>query len=80
MAEKEAKWDANAKGKYYVDDQCIACDACCVEAPDFFAMNDEDAYAYVTKQPKSSEEVEECENALQACPVGAIGDDGDAEE
>ena len=76
MADKEAKWSMNKEGKYYVDDQCIACDACVVEAPKFFAMNDDDGHAYVTDQPESEEAKEECENALACCPVGAIGDDG----
>lgn len=76
MADKTAKWSMNAEGSYYVDDQCIACDACCVEAPGFFAMNDDDGHAYVTKQPKTDEEFEEAENALMACPVEAIGRDG----
>ncbi len=77
MADKSAKWDQNTDGKYYVDDQCIACDACCVEAPDFFFMNDDEGHAYVAKQPSSEQEFEDCENALQACPVEAIGKDGD---
>lgn len=77
MADKSAKFDQNIDGKFYVDDQCIACDACCVEAPSFFLMNDDDGHAYVAKQPKTSEEFDECENALAACPVGAIGDDGE---
>jgi ferredoxin len=77
MADKEAKWSQNTDGKYYVDDQCIACDACVVEAPDFFAMNDDDGHAYVQKQPEKDNDLEECENALQCCPVGAIGDDGE---
>lgn len=77
MADKSAKWDQNTDGKFYVDDQCIACDACCVEAPGFFSMNDDEGYAYVEKQPEGSSDLEDCENALQACPVGAIGDDGD---
>ncbi len=76
MADFEARWKQNVPGKYYVDDQCIACDACCVEAPGFFEMNDDDGHAYVAKQPSNSEALEECENALAACPVGAIGDDG----
>jgi len=79
MADKEAKWKQNKAGKYYVDDQCISCDACCVEAPDFFAMNDEDGHAYVQKQPQKPQDFEECENALAACPVGAIGEDGEEE-
>ncbi len=77
MADKSGKWDQNTQGKYYVDDQCIGCDACCIEAPDFFAMNDDDAHAYVSKQPKTEAENEDCENALVACPVGAIGNDGE---
>jgi len=75
VADKSAKWTMNAEGKYYVDDQCIACDACCVEAPSFFAMNDDDGHAYVMKQPKTDDEIEEAENALMACPVEAIGRD-----
>lgn len=77
VADKEAKWEANVKGRFYVDDQCIACDACCVEAPDFFSMNDDEGYAFVNQQPNTEEALEECNNALAACPVGAIGDDGE---
>ena len=77
MADKSAKFHQNIEGKFYVDDQCIACDACCVEAPSFFLMNDDDGHAYVAKQPQSDQEFEECDNALAACPVGAIGDDGE---
>ena len=76
MADSEAKWKQNVEGEYYVDDQCIACDACVMEAPDFFEMNDEDGHAYVKKQPESESEKEDCKNALSACPVEAIGSDG----
>lgn len=77
MADKDAKWSQNKEGKFYVDDQCIACDACVVEAPSFFEMNDDDGHAYVKLQPLNKEDLEECENALSSCPVGAIGDDGE---
>lgn len=77
MAEKDHKWKQNIDGKYYVDDQCIACDACVVEAPKFFEMNDDDGHAYVKKQPITDADLEEAENALSACPVDAIGSDGD---
>lgn len=76
MADKSAKWDENVAGKFYVDDQCIACDACVFEAPDFFVMNDDDGHAYVAKQPQNEKEVELCQQALEACPVEAIGNDG----
>ena len=74
MADKSAKLDENVPGSYYVDDQCIACDACVIEAPNFFKMNDD--YAFVYKQPESDSEKAECEAALEACPVEAIGNDG----
>ncbi|MCY4644043.1 MAG: ferredoxin [Bacteriovoracales bacterium] len=76
MADPSNRWKQNAPGPYYVDDQCIACDACIIEAEEFFEMNDEDGHAYVKRQPTSDEEKEECENALESCPVEAIGRDG----
>ncbi|MFY7993972.1 MAG: ferredoxin [Bacteriovoracaceae bacterium] len=76
MADKNSKFPENASGKYYVDDQCIACDACCVEAPKFFFMNDDEGHAYVKIQPQTPEEIADCENAMAACPVEAIGNDG----
>jgi ferredoxin len=76
MAEAKNRYSQNAPGKYYVDDQCIACDACVVEAPNFFAMNDEAGHAYVIKQPLTEADLKDCENALSGCPVEAIGNDG----
>ena len=76
MANKDTRFKQNVTGKYYVDDSCIACDACCVEAPRFFAMNDNDNHAYVMLQPQTPEEFQEAENALAACPIEAIGNNG----
>ncbi len=76
MADKSAKFDQNVDGKFYVDDQCIACDACVVEAPNFFTMNDDDGHAYVKLQPTSEADYKQCMDALEACPVEAIGEDG----
>jgi len=76
MADKSSKLTLNIDGKFYVDDQCIACDACVIEAPLFFAMNDEESTAYVFLQPKSAEETNQCIEAMILCPVNAIGDDG----
>lgn len=76
MADKNSRFAENVPGKYFVDDSCIACDACCVEAPKFFAMNDNDGHAFVKLQPTSPEEIKDAENALAACPVEAIGRDG----
>lgn len=76
MADKKSKFKLNAEGKFYVDDQCIACDACVVEAPRFFSMNDTDGHAFVSKQPTTPQEIQECIDALEGCPVEAIGQDG----
>jgi len=76
MADKTKKFSQNAEGKFYVDDQCIACDACVVEAPKFFAMNDQEGHAYVKLQPLTETDLKDCENALAGCPVEAIGNDG----
>ncbi len=77
MADSKKKWGDNAKGKFYVDDQCIDCDACRSEAPDNFTRNDEHGYSYVFKQPSTPEEITRAQAALEACPVEAIGKDGE---
>ena len=76
MAELRDKLPDNVSGKYYVDDQCIDCDVCRDTAPRNFARNDENGYSYVYCQPANLEEAALCEEALMACPVEAIGDDG----
>ena len=77
MADKAHKYKDNVPGKFYVDEQCIACDACVNEAPKNFKMNDGEGHSAVVKQPESPEEEEACKAALAACPVEAIGSDGD---
>ena len=76
MANKDNKWEKNAAGKFYVDDQCIDCDLCRETAPDFFG-NSNEGYSFVTKQPSNEAETALCNDAMEACPVQAIGDDGD---
>lgn len=76
MAEIENKLPDNVRGKFYVDRNCIDCDVCRDTSPKNFTRNDENDYSYVYKQPETDEEFELCEEALGACPVEAIGDDG----
>ena len=76
MADKTKKFEANQPGRYYVDRECIACDACVLAAPDHFAPND-DGNAYVTKQPTNEAEEAVCREAMEGCPVEAIGNDGE---
>ena len=77
MADKSDKWEENAPGMFYVDQQCIDCDLCRETAPDFFMRNEDGGYSYVYRQPTSEEDIELCMEALEGCPVDAIGDDGD---
>ncbi len=76
MAEVRHKLPENTRGKYYVDKMCIDCDVCRDTAPKNFTRYDENGYSVVYKQPETSEEIVLCEEALEACPVEAIGDDG----
>ena len=76
MADPTDRVKENALGAYYVDMQCIDCDVCRDTAPDNFTRSDENGYSYVFKQPETEEERELCEEALTACPVEAIGNDG----
>ena len=78
MADKEDSYEDNAKGTYYVDDQCIDCDLCRETSPDNFTRQEEGGYSYLYKQPENDEEKELCDGAMEGCPVEAIGDDGDS--
>ena len=73
MADEKDKNIENVDGLFFVDSQCIACDACVEEAPAFFAMNDVDGHAYVFHQPAKNSEIDLCDSALDLCPVNAIG-------
>ena len=79
MADKDMILSDNVSGKFYVDETCIDCDACRATAPDNFTRNDEEGYSFVNKQPENDEEEQACIDALDGCPVEAIGMDGDEE-
>ncbi len=76
MADAESKWPDNAPGKFYVDDQCLGCDACRTVAPEIFARHKK-GYAYVARQPETDAEVRLCYQAIAGCCTEAIGTDGD---
>jgi len=77
MADREDKNSENIAGKFYVDSQCIDCDLCRETAPNNFARSEDEGYSYVFKQPENDEETAQCREAMEGCPVEAIGDDGD---
>ncbi len=77
MANKEEKWNENISGRFYVDRQCIDCDLCRETAPRFFTRYEEGGYSFVHKQPTTEEEAQLCIEAIEGCPVEAIGKDGE---
>ncbi len=77
MADIDNKYEDNAKGKFYVDEECIDCDLCRETAPNCFTRNDDGGYSFVTSQPDNEEDEELCREAMEGCPVEAIGDDGE---
>lgn len=78
MAFVQDKLPDNIPGKFYVDRLCIDCDVCRDTSPANFRRNDENGYSFVYKQPETPAEQELCIEAMNACPVEAIGDDGAA--
>ncbi len=77
MADCNDKVAENVPGKYYVDSNCIDCDVCRTTAPANFKANEDEGYSYVYKQPENDEEEALCQEAMESCPVEAIGDDGE---
>ncbi len=76
MADPNDRVPGQAPGRYYVDTQCIDCDLCRETAPANFQRNDEEGFSYIYKQPETPEEETLSKDALDNCPVEAIGNDG----
>ena len=76
MAERKDRVLENVPGKFYVDAQGIDCDVCRVTAPFNVQRSEARAYSFVIRQPESPEEEAQCQEAMDSCPVEAIGSDG----
>jgi ferredoxin len=77
MADVANKYTHNVAGTFYVDDQCIDCDLCRETAPANFKRDDDGGHSFVYKQPESPDEEALCKEAMEGCPVEAIGNDGE---
>lgn len=73
MADPNYRFEDNCEGKFYVDQDCIACDTCVGIAPRHFKLTPNFSHAVVCQQPSSESEHQECLDAMDACPVNAIG-------
>jgi ferredoxin len=85
VADPTNKWEDNVVENvtiedkavsFYVDKECILCSVCSDAAPNNFRMSDDEDHDIVYKQPADEEELEQCYEAMENCPVEAIGDDG----
>lgn len=74
MADKTNLAPDNVAGKYYVDQNCIACGQCVSTAPENFAEGSS-GMMHVKKQPANETEQAQCKEAMGNCPVEAIGND-----
>jgi len=71
VAKLKLKLKENVKGQFFVDSTCIDCGACRKFAPVNFGATGE--FAFVKKQPQSSDEELSAKQALVACPTASIG-------
>lgn len=85
MADPKNIWHDNVGGatvvdgekfSFYVDMECILCSVCSDAAPNNFRMSDDEDHDICFKQPENDEELAECKEAQDNCPVEAIGDKG----
>jgi ferredoxin len=71
------KYADGVSGKLYIENQCIDCDLFRETAPANCTRHDDGDYSYVLKQPTTPEEAFHCREALEGCPVEAIGNNGE---
>lgn len=76
MADPAFRFGDNAPGAFFVDAACIDCSRCTSGAPEVFAPAEGGGHARVLRQPEGPEALRLAREALAACPVGAIGEDG----
>ena len=76
MADASEKQPENVQGKWYVEVNCNDCDVCRETAPNNFTQQSAKGYSFVYKQPATPEELAQCDEAKDSCPVEAIGNDG----
>jgi ferredoxin len=74
VADPQDAWDDNVPGRFYVDHACINCSVCTDVAPAIFALADAEDHSRVIRQPRTPEEEVAAREALESCPMDAIGD------
>ena len=77
MADKLNKQPEGVPGKWYVDNTCVPCNSCMDEAPGLLKYSADETHVYFTKQPATPDETAAAQRALDICPTGSIGNDGE---
>ena len=75
MGTEPKKHPQNVPGRFYVTEDCLACETCQSVAPKNFRYGN-NGLSYVFKQPSDPEEVRQCEEAVFGCPMEAVRNDG----
>jgi ferredoxin len=75
MSSQAQRHPQSVPGPFYVTEDCLACQACQELAPNNFRYG-EDQQSFVFKQPSSAEETEQCQRAVEYCPMEAVRNDG----
>ena len=75
MSDQANRLPQNVPGRFYVTEDCLACQACQDLAPNHFRYGD-NGFSFVFKQPITAEEIKQCEEVMDYCPMEAIKDDG----
>ncbi len=75
MASVIRRYKDNTPGKFYTDLECIDCALCSEIAPNNFCHSKDKDHDIVFKQPNNNTELALCYEAMESCPVEAIGDD-----
>ena len=75
MATLTERLPQNVPGRFYVDSSCIDCDQCRSNAPEIFRRDADIGMSVVFRQPQTTEEVRQAQEALEGCPTESIGCD-----
>jgi len=72
VGEEPKRLPLNVPGKYYTTEECDGCAYCASLAPDNFDYNKDTNQYVIARQPKTKEEEEFVQEAMEDCPVDAI--------
>ena len=73
MLEQSTKLPNNVEGEYFVSDGCDGCAYCGMIAPENFDFDKPTNTYFVARQPQTASEADLVQEAMEDCPVDAIG-------